>query len=243
MMKAMPKKIILTREKATSSDSVFADRKITRASGLADEVFKILRADIMALRIPPGARISVDSLVRELGVSQTPIREALSMLEATGLVTKQHFTGYCAAPRFSSEQYRKLFEVRLLLEPSAARHAAQRMDEPMLKSLQKLADRMEPKRLSNGLISDESFADQDSEFHAIIAHGGGNDLIAEALERLHTHLHIFRLGLRREYAVQAKVEHARIARALKSRDPDAAEAAMRSHIDNSFRRLIPFIED
>ena len=107
----------------------------------------------------------------------------------------------------------------------------------MLKSLQKLADRMEPKGLSNGLISDESFADQDSEFHAIIAHGGGNDLIAEALERLHTHLHIFRLGLRREYAVQAKVEHARIARALKSRDPDAAEAAMRTHLSHVVEAL------
>jgi DNA-binding GntR family transcriptional regulator len=197
----------------------------------------------MSLRIPPGARISVDSLARELGVSQTPIREALSMLEATGLVTKQHYIGYCAAPKFNSEQYRKLFEVRLLLEPSAARHAAQRMDEPMLESLYSLAMQMEPERSNGGPASYERFADQDSEFHARIAAGGGNDLIAEALDRLHTHLHIFRLEVRSEYAAEAKVEHMRIALALKNRDPDVAEAAMRAHIQNSFQRLIPFIKD
>jgi DNA-binding GntR family transcriptional regulator len=237
----MAEQMSSTAGKVTSLDGECNGRRISRSSGLAEEVYKIIRADIMSLRILPGARISVDSLARELGVSQTPIREALSMLEATGLVTKQHYIGYCAAPKFNSEQYRKLFEVRLLLEPCAARHAAQKMDADMLESLDNLAAQMEPEYGSQ--TSYERFADQDSEFHARIAAGGGNDLIAEALDRLHTHLHVFRLEVRMEYAAEAKVEHARIALALKARDPEAAEAAMREHIQNSFQRLIPFIKD
>ena len=65
-----------------------ADRPIARPSGLAEEVYRRVRADIMSLKIPPDTRVSVDSLARELGVSQTPIREALSMLEANGLVVQ-----------------------------------------------------------------------------------------------------------------------------------------------------------
>ena len=76
-------------------------------------------------KLPPDTRVSVDSLARELGVSQTPIREALSMLEANGLVSKRHFAGYATSPRMDRAQLDELFEFRLLIEPHAARKAAQ----------------------------------------------------------------------------------------------------------------------
>ena len=81
----------------------------------------------MSLKIPPDTRVSVDSLARELGVSQTPIREALSMLEANGLVCKRHFAGYATSPRMDRAQLDELFEFRLLIEPHAARKAAEAM--------------------------------------------------------------------------------------------------------------------
>ena len=217
--------------------------QIKRSSGLTEEVYKRIRADIMSLRIPPNTRIFVDYLARELGVSQTPIREALSMLEAIGLVTKRHFIGYCTAPKFDREQYRRLFQIRLLLEPHAARMAAEKIDQPTLQHLGSLINKMEPEGLvGSSTTSYEIFADQDSEFHALIAGAGDNILIAEALDRLHTHLHIFRLGVQSDYAAEAKVEHVQIMQALESRDPDAAEQAMRAHIANAFERLIPFMD-
>src|SRR5882672_2172962 len=102
---------------------------IVRPSGLAEEVYRRIRADIMSLRLPPDTRVSVDSLARELGVSQTPIREALSMLEANGLVSKRHFAGYATSPRMGRAQLDELFEFRLLIEPHAARKAAEAMTE------------------------------------------------------------------------------------------------------------------
>src|SRR3569623_3385308 len=104
-----------------------ADRQIARPSGLAEEAYRRIRADIMSLKLPPDTRVSVDSLARELGVSQTPIREALSMLEANGLVSKRHFAGYQPTPRMDRAQLDELFEYRLLIEPHAARKAAEAM--------------------------------------------------------------------------------------------------------------------
>ena len=106
-----------------------AERPIVRPSGLAEEVYRRIRSDIMSLRIPPDTRVSVDSLARELGVSQTPIREALSMLEANGLVSKRHFAGYATSPRMDRAQLDELFEFRLLIEPHAARKAAEMMSD------------------------------------------------------------------------------------------------------------------
>jgi DNA-binding GntR family transcriptional regulator len=214
---------------------------IPRYSGLTDQVFKRLKGDIMALKIPPDSRIMVDSLAKDLGVSQTPVREALSMLEATGLVTKRHFVGYCTAPMFNRVQYEKLFEIRLLLEPYAARQAAMKMTNNVVSELRSLVGKMESEAPDSKHKSYELFADQDTEFHAMIADVCENQFIAQALSGLNTHLHIFRLGVHGAYATDAVAEHARIEKALKEHNADKAEKAMRAHIENSFERLLPFI--
>jgi DNA-binding GntR family transcriptional regulator len=212
-------------------------RKLKRSQGFVEEVFDIIRADIMSLRIPPDTRISIESLVRELGVSQTPIREALSMLEAKGLVTKRHFVGYCSAPQLNRKQIEELYEVRLLLEPYAARCAAERMSDEDLRKLSALAQSMQP---AETRTSYDRFADQDSELHDLIALGSGNRLIQESLARLHSHLHIFRLRFHSEVTKEAYVEHAKIVDALTRRSPAKAEAAMRQHIERSYKRMVPF---
>src|SRR3954471_14242536 len=143
------------------------ERQIVRPSGLAEEVYRRIRADIMSLRLPPESRVSVDSLARELGVSQTPIREALSMLEANGLVSKRHFAGYATTPRMTRAQLDELFEFRLLIEPYAARKAAEMMPEAELGLLDSGED----------APSHDAFADMDTDFHRLIARGAGNHLI------------------------------------------------------------------
>jgi DNA-binding GntR family transcriptional regulator len=216
----------------TEADSSIL-RPILRPSGLADEVYRRIRADIMSLRIPPDTRVSVDSLARELGVSQTPIREALSMLEANGLVSKRHFAGYATSPRMDRAQLDDLFEFRLLIEPHAARKAAEGMadgDMAMLAS-------------GESAPSHDAFADMDTEFHRLIAQGAGNHLIADSLARLHIHVHIFRSCFRSEITEEAVHEHNAIIAAIRSRDGAKAEAAMRRHIELSYGRLRDFIKE
>jgi DNA-binding GntR family transcriptional regulator len=209
------------------------ERPIVRPSGLAEEVYRRIRADIMSLRLPPETRVSVDSLARELGVSQTPIREALSMLEANGLVSKRHFAGYATSPRMDRAQLDELFEFRLLIEPHAARKAAQGMTEADMGQLFS----------GEEASSHDAFADMDTDFHRLIAQGAGNHLIADSLARLHIHVHIFRSCFRSEITEEAVHEHNAIIAALRARDGERAEAAMRSHIERSYGRLRDFIKE
>ena len=225
------------RAKNTPPDAKPDQRRLKRSQGFVDEVFQVIRADIMSLRIPPDTRISIDSLARELGVSQTPIREALSMLEATGLVTKKHFVGYCSAPQLNRQQLDELYEVRLLLEPYAAKCAAERMSDADLAKLTALSQSMEP---GESRTSYDRFADQDSKLHDMIALGSGNRLIQQSLARLHAHLHIFRLRFHSEVTREAYAEHAKLIDALTKRNPGKAEAAMRAHIEKSYKRLVQF---
>lgn len=225
---------------APATTSIPTPRVIRRSQGIVDEVVELIRADIMSLRIPPESRISIDELARKLGVSQTPIREALSRLEATGLVTKRHLFGYCCAPQINRRQLDELYEMRLLLEPFAARCAATRMSEAELAAVTALATAMEP---GESRRSYDRFAEQDSDLHDLIAVGSGNALVREALARLHTHLHIFRLRFHSEVTREASAEHARLIEALAKRDPVAAETAMRTHIEKSYQRLQDYAID
>lgn len=82
-----------------------ASAPIQRANSLSGDVYEAIFAQLMSLKIPPGARITVDSLVKEFNVSQTPIREALGRLEGEGLVVKQHLIGFRAAPQITRRRF------------------------------------------------------------------------------------------------------------------------------------------
>lgn len=209
--------------------------QIARRAGLAEEVYQRIRADIMTLRLPPDTRVSVDSLSRQLGVSQTPIREALSMLEANGLVTKKQFAGYCTPPRMDRAQLDELFEFRLLVEPHLAKKAAEAMTDAAVRDLSNA--------VGEDANSHDTFADFDTAFHKIIAQGAGNHLIADSLARLHIHIHIFRSCFRSEIADEAVHEHLEISDAIRSKDGRAAYAAMKNHIERSHKRLRTFIKN
>src|SRR4029450_9369594 len=92
---------------------------------LADDVYEAVKALVMDHVIAPGARVSIDGLARQLGVSQTPIREALARLESDGLVTKEPLRGYRAPQSLTRSEGDDLFQFRLLIEPWAASRAAE----------------------------------------------------------------------------------------------------------------------
>src|SRR3982751_1478048 len=102
---------------------------IQRYKGLADDVYGAIFNKLMSLEIEPGGRITVDGLVRELEVSHTPIREALGRLEGEGLVVKTHLVGYSATPQITRRRFDELYELRLVLEPDAARPAPLQVEE------------------------------------------------------------------------------------------------------------------
>jgi DNA-binding GntR family transcriptional regulator len=220
-----------------SDKQAAASTLLKRPTRLGDEVYNAIYAQLMTRQIAPGGRISVDRLVRELGVSQTPIREALSRLEAQGLVIKTHLIGYSAANQMDSSRLDQLYELRLLLEPFAARRAALSITADNQAALLRLAAEMRADDVSPTTEAYGRFAQLDSDFHDLIAHASGNELVQETLANLHTHVHLFRLFYHARVTSDAINEHQDIITALARRDPDAAELAMRHHIERSRQRF------
>jgi DNA-binding GntR family transcriptional regulator len=213
-----------------------------RRTSLGDDVYEALLTRLISLKIPPGARINVDALAKDLGVSQTPIRAALVRLEAEGLVVKTHLVGYSAAPLPSRRRFEQIYELRVLLEPVAAARAALALTPADRAALEELHDAMARPSSTDARLAYGKFATSDAAFHARIAAAGGSDLIADALARLHTHMHLFRLLFHSRVTEEAINEHAEILASLRDGDPNAAQAAMERHILFSQKRMAPIFE-
>lgn len=218
------------------------NKPLSQRVSLGDEIYEAILQRLISLQIPPNEHISVDALVRELGVSQTPIRGALSRLEANGLVVRKHNSGFAAAPMPTAKRFQDLYELRLLLEPQAAALAAGRMSSQQRQKLADLNGRLAGLAKGDVRTGYGSFALIDAEFHDLVAHGSGNELIAESLARLYTHLHLFRLRLHSIVTLSAVREHHEIVAAIMAEDAPAAESAMREHIVESRKRMSPYFD-
>lgn len=215
---------------------------IQRQKGLAEDVYEAIFNKLMSLEIAPGARVTVDGLVRELEVSHTPIREALGRLEGEGLVVKTHLVGYSAAPQITRRRFDELYDLRLLLEPDAARRAARQVGQERMRKLRETIERMRKLSGRRERLSYSGFARFDADFHDQIMEIAGNELIRDTLAHLHTHFHIFRLMFHARVTEEALTEHEALLAALTSGDERGAERAMREHIERSRQRLLMAFE-
>jgi DNA-binding GntR family transcriptional regulator len=216
-----------------------AGTAIQRSTSLAGDVYEAIFAQLMSLKIAPGARITVDNLVKEFNVSHTPIREALGRLEGEGLVIKTHLIGYSAAPQISRRRFDELYQLRLLLEPNGSAKAAAEMTDENLTALREAAGVMSRGGGADDRLRYSTFARQDAIFHDMIMQLAGNELIRQTLNHQHTHFHIFRLMFHSRVTEEALDEHQALLEAFEARDPAAAERAMRLHIEHSRDRLLP----
>ncbi|TCN36883.1 DNA-binding GntR family transcriptional regulator [Kribbella orskensis] len=208
------------------------DRRLLRRQMLADDVYEAIKTMLMDHVVRPGARISIDGLAREFQVSSTPVREALARLESEGLADKEPLKGYRATPLLSLDEFEDLYRFRLLLEPWAARRAAELIDDEGRELLTaELSTAVEP--TSVDYAGYKSLTAHDNRFHSLIAGLSGSEQVRLAFQRTHCHLHIFRLHFDRDIGPEVLVEHRQIVEAITSGDPVAAEAAMTQHIENS----------
>ncbi|MBL1098360.1 GntR family transcriptional regulator [Streptomyces coffeae] len=209
----------------------------TRREVLTDGVYEAVKTMVMDHAIQPGARVGIEALSRSLGVSPTPVREALARLESDGLVVKRSLSGYRATELLDRRGVEELFEMRLLLEPRAAALAAERVGDSDLDRIEALVEEMQglPDKGESYAVYGR-FAALDQRFHDALAAASGHTMLAAAVERLHTHLHLFRLSPVTGGSPATVVEHGRILRALLRHHPERAAQAMRQHLELSLER-------
>lgn len=210
--------------------------RLTSPRSLVELAYERLLSMLVTLTVRPGEHIGIETLARELKISQTPIREALNLLEAQRLVFKLPNVGFRAADLLTPEDISSLFELRLMIEPRAAALAAERADALTLGELREVASEMAREARATG-VSYARFAENDARLHHLVASASGNVFLSEVVQGLHAHLHIFRYLYNTNAPQKAVEEHEAIVEALIARDAEWAETAMRAHLAASNRRM------
>lgn len=206
--------------------------KVT-ARSLVDAVTEELESAIMEGRLAPGERISEQGLAASMGVSRGPLREAIRRLEGRRLLERKVNVGVRVV-ELSVERLANLLHVREALEGMGARLACERLTDA---ELDELGAMIEDHAATIDAQAGASYYQQSGDFdvHFRIAKASGNDmLISMICGDLYDLLRVYRYksSTMNGRAGAALAEHRAIVAALKSRDPEAAERMMRTHISN-----------
>lgn len=203
---------------------------------LGQQVYQHLREKIYRMEIPLGTRLGVSEIADQLGVSRSPVRDALMMLVNEGLVQVNSNGGYRVI-ELSRQYIEDAFVVRRALELAALPLTMERLDRKRIESLR--AKWLAFEQSAEAPLEDEIQADQ--ELHTTIAQMSGNALLIDALERitLITWL-ISRFSYSNQekphYAQVTAEEHLHLLDAMLTGDSTAAMAALDQHLTNAFAR-------
>ena len=197
---------------------------------LRDVVFNTLRQAILKGELAPGERLMEIQLAEKLGVSRTPIREAIRKLELEGLVLMIPRKGAEVA-RISEKSLRDVLEVRRSLEELAIELACERMSQ---EELDDLTQAQEAFRQAIERGEAMAIAETDEHYHDLIYQGTGNEKLVQILNNLREQMYRYRLEYIKDKDKRQilLLEHDHILKALKSRNIAEAKNAVREHIDN-----------
>ncbi len=203
-------------------------------ASVVDQVYMAIRERISSGSLPRGARVHQEDLAEELGVSRTPVREALRRLAAEGLVEMRTNRGARVAD-VDQVGMRSSYEARTVIEPGAARLAAgRRSEEPLARMRAAVA--AQRRSLRNVQRSFEA----NREFHLALAEASGNEFLVQFAERLW----VARIGetiYERQVETQERMlldvrEHEQIIEAIEAGDGRRAESLVRRHLTDAMKR-------
>ncbi len=205
---------------------------------LYEEVAELLRQRIFSRQLPPGAWIDELKIAEELGISRTPLREAIKVLAAEGLVTMKVRRG-AYVTEVSQQDLREVYELLALLEADAAEAACWRATEADLEELERLHAELEaaadPERGSR-----ERFFELNEAFHMRVLDLGQNRWRKQLVNDLRKVMKLNRHGslFKQGRIAESLAEHRAILDALRRRDASAAAQAVRVHFANGLQAAV-----
>lgn len=201
---------------------------------ISDQAYIVLKEKILAHELLPGTKLQEIDLASELGVSRTPLRQAITRLAQEGLVTVQSRRGAYVV-KLSIEEVTEILEVRKALECQAVRLAARKASKEQINDLWVLL-KQRKEQLAKLPVDLAPALD----FHQTIVKLSQNGKLLEFMDHIHNQLNILRLGS--SYiagrAEEVLEEHKKIVEALEARDPDLAEEHMRTHLKHAQENIM-----
>jgi DNA-binding GntR family transcriptional regulator len=204
-------------------------------NSLVRSAYEAVRQAVLERRLLPGERVTVRPFAERLGISPTPVKAALAILEREGFLVARKHSGYFVAEMTAADM-RDIYELRSAIDALAARHIARTRPAGLLDRLHEL---IEGQRTALEAGEVETYAELDREFHALIWRGSANRRLTAIADLLTAQL---RLGHNLTTAVPGRPrasldEHVEIVDALRSGDTAAAEQAARRHVAQVIRAL------
>ena len=196
---------------------------------LRDKVADELRRRIVDGVYAPGARLTEDRLAESFGVSRNPVREAIRVLESEGFMLAQPRRSVVVAT-LSAQDVRDLFDVRLALEPLAARLAAERAGPAAAEALREITAAAEAAATDRQL---DRVAELNTRFHATVCAYSGNVLLRGMAGKLHARLQWVYRQSAADRVTHSWAEHAGLVAAIRAGDGDQAAAEAAQHVRNA----------
>lgn len=206
---------------------------------LRDEIQEMILSRLLESKWSPGSRVSIDGLARELGVSPTPVREAMVGLERSGLVEYAALRGYVVAPPLNEEQIVDIIDARTILETAALSRAFDHWEDlaPELEKAhqehRRVIEKIRATEHVNFELLRQYFA-ADLAFHQVIFKHTHNEYLSSMVDQLSPHMHRMRQtwagGEELLDSEDAYAEHAQIVGKVLQRNHDGALDAMRTHL-------------
>ncbi len=209
--------------------------KLERAPALKERAYQSLKHTIL-YDLSGGDSVVIEELAAQLGISRTPVREALLALEREGLVVSIPNRGtFVAMP--GAEEVREIYQVRGALESLAARLATPQIPDDELEKL-----RIDFDSAQNGVETGDFslYLQCDTKLHKLIVQYAHNEVLTQFIENLEERVYRIRINARRRsnlHLIQAHKEHRAVLDALIERDAEKAELQMKIHLTKAAKRL------
>lgn len=220
----------MTSGNSSAQDAAFGARDVyQKPLPISEMIFRHLAREIVQGSMRPGERLTETKLCEEFNCSRSPLREAIRMLAAQGLVKIEARRG-ARVVALSEKDVTDLYRVRSVLEGLAVRLAAESGTDAQFDELEALNVQMADavKREDYG-----DYFDFNTAFHQKVAEAGGNNHVATIQRTIAARslAPLFQFGSSEERLLRSVRDHEAILEALRKRDGDRAEGAMRDHID------------
>lgn len=213
---------------------------VGRAQSRADRAHRELRRLITRAEVPPGERLAEVAIAEWLGISRTPVREALQRLQREGLVTRGSRGGFTVAG-LAPRDVRETFELRELIDTALFQRATDNISGAQAQRLVAVAERMHD-AASTGDIN--SWTEIDAQFHEIVDTAAEQHLLAAYARQLREHVHRFALL---STALQGRLtscteEHITLAHAVRTGDAEAVAHGVAEHIAATRASVVELLE-
>jgi DNA-binding GntR family transcriptional regulator len=201
---------------------------------LTDRVYRAIKDRILSQEIEVGSRLRDEELAVQLGVSRTPVREAIMRLAQEGLVAVIPRSG-TQVRTFAERDIEEIWDLRVVLEALAARKAVRHITVEQLKRLRAMHEKSESGMKSGNTKLALQF---DQEMHRVILQASGSRRLQDIMATINDFVELLRnIGARTPFHRGYTYRHSEILRALERRDADAAGRAIAEHIEMSKQEL------